>query len=87
MRWGGRLPRRCERRHACVVLLGKREENRYLGRHRLKWEANIKMVLKDIEWNCVKFYQVAEVRDKYWAVVDVVMNFHFPYNEGNISSS
>jgi len=59
MRWGDLLPRRCEWRHACGVLLGKREGNRYLGRHRLRWEANIEMDLKDIERNCVKFYQVA----------------------------
>ena len=45
------------------------------------------MDLKDIERNCVKFYQVAQDRKKNWAVVEVVMNFHFPYNEGNISSS
>jgi hypothetical protein len=49
LRWGGRLPRRRERRHAFGVLLEKREGNRCIERHRLRWEANVEMDLADID--------------------------------------
>jgi hypothetical protein len=37
-----------EKKNACMVLVGKLEGRRPLGRSKLKWEDNIKMDLKEI---------------------------------------
>jgi hypothetical protein len=39
-----------ERRGAYGVLVGKPEERRQLGRSRRRWEDNIKMELREVEW-------------------------------------
>jgi hypothetical protein len=39
------------KRNACRILLGKTEGNRSLGRHRCKWEDNIKMDLREVGWD------------------------------------
>jgi hypothetical protein len=39
-----------EKRNACRVLEGKPEGKRTLGRTRRRWEGNIKMDVKEIEW-------------------------------------
>jgi hypothetical protein len=39
-----------ERRSAYRALVGKPEGKRPLGRSRRKWEDNIKMFIKDVEW-------------------------------------
>ena len=45
MRWAGHVARMGERRGVYRVLVGKPEEKRPLGRHRCRWEDNIKMCL------------------------------------------
>jgi len=42
MRWAGHVARIGERRSIFQVLLGKPEGKRPLGRHRLRWEDNIR---------------------------------------------
>jgi hypothetical protein len=37
-----------EKRNACSVFVGKPEGKRPLGRHRRRWENNIKMDLRNI---------------------------------------
>jgi hypothetical protein len=37
-----------ERRDACMVLVGKPEGSRPLGKYRCRWEVNIKMDLHDL---------------------------------------
>jgi hypothetical protein len=37
-------------RDACRVLVGKRERRRSLGRHRRKWENDIKMYPGKVGW-------------------------------------
>ena len=39
---------------------------------------------KEISWECVNWIDVAQDRDKWQAVVNVVMNLQFPYNVGNL---
>jgi hypothetical protein len=39
-----------EWRDAYVVLIGEPEGKRLLGRHRCRWEDNIKMDLQEVEW-------------------------------------
>jgi len=45
MRWAGLVALMGERRGAYRVLVGKLEGKRPLGRHRLRWEDNIKLDL------------------------------------------
>jgi len=42
MRWAGHVARMMESRSVYRVLVGKPEGKRPLGRHRLRWEDNIK---------------------------------------------
>jgi hypothetical protein len=39
-----------ERRVADRIVVGRAEENRPLGRHKHRWEDNIKMYLQDVGW-------------------------------------
>jgi hypothetical protein len=50
MRWVGHVAHMEENMNAYRVLVGKPEENRPLGRTLRRWENNIKMGLKEIEW-------------------------------------
>ena len=55
-----------ERRSIYGVLVGKPEGNRQLGRHRHRWEGNIKM---GTDW-----IELVQDRDRWWVLVNVVMN-------------
>jgi hypothetical protein len=48
MRWAGHVARMGERRGVYRVLVGKPEGKRPLRRHRLRWEDNIKIDLKEV---------------------------------------
>jgi hypothetical protein len=41
MRWAGHVARMGEKRNACMILVGKPEGKRPLGRPRRRWEDNI----------------------------------------------
>jgi len=57
--------------------VGKPEGKRPLGRPRRRWEDNIKMDLREVggggDW-----MELAQVRDRWWALVNMVMNFRVP---------
>jgi hypothetical protein len=48
MRWAGHVARMGEVRSAYNILVGRPEGRRPLGRHRRRWEDNIKMDLREI---------------------------------------
>jgi hypothetical protein len=48
MRWAGHVGRMGEGRGVQRVLVGKSEGTRPLGRHRHRWEDNIKMDLQEV---------------------------------------
>jgi hypothetical protein len=50
LRWAGHVARMGERRGAYRALVGKPEGRRPLGRPRRRWEDNIKMNLREVEW-------------------------------------
>jgi hypothetical protein len=56
------------------VLMGKPEGKRPLGRPRRRWEDEIRMDLREIDWGSVDWIQLAQDRDRWWAFVNTVMN-------------
>jgi len=78
MRWAGRVARMGERRGICRILVGKPEGKRPLGRHRRRWEDNIKMDLQEVGCGCLEWIMLAQDRDRWRALVNAVMNLQVP---------
>jgi hypothetical protein len=66
------------RRGIYRILMGKREENRSLGRPRSRWEDNIKIDLRDVECGGVDWIGLAQDRDRWRALVTAIMNLRVP---------
>jgi hypothetical protein len=49
--------------------VGKPERKRPLGRPRARWEDNIKMDLQEVGWGGLDGIDLAQDRDRWWAVV------------------
>jgi hypothetical protein len=60
------------------LLVGKPEEKRPLERPRRKWMDNIKMDLGQIGWSGVDQIRLSQERDKWRALVNLVMNLRVP---------
>jgi hypothetical protein len=50
MKWARNVARRGEKRNAYMILVGKPEGKRPLGRPRCRWMDNIIMDLREIGW-------------------------------------
>jgi hypothetical protein len=61
-----------------LVLVGRPESKISLGRTRCKWEDNIKMDLQKTGWEGMNGTDMAQDRDKRWAVVNMVLNLQLP---------
>jgi hypothetical protein len=66
-------------------LAEKPEEKGPLGRPRHRWEDNIKMDLRELEWGSMDWINLYQDRDQWRALVYMVMNLLVPYNFGNSS--
>jgi hypothetical protein len=73
MRWVGHVARMGEARGVYRVLVGKPEGWRPLGRPRHRWEDNIRMDVREVEWGCVDWMELAQDRDRWRALVSAVM--------------
>jgi hypothetical protein len=78
MRWAGHVARMGEGRGVHRVLVGKPDGKRPLGRHRRRWEDNIKMDLQEVGGSCGDWMERAHKRDSWRALVNTVMNFRVP---------
>jgi len=67
-----------ERRGIYRVFLGKPEGKRPLGRHRHRWENNIKIDLQEMGCGGMDWIKLAEDRDRWQAPVNMVMNLQVP---------
>jgi hypothetical protein len=67
-----------EKRNPNRLLVGNPEGRRPLERQRRRWEDNIKMDLLEIGWGGVDWIGLAEDRDRWRVVVNVVMNLRVP---------
>jgi hypothetical protein len=78
MRWAGHVARMGEKRNAYRILVKMPEGKRPLGRPRRRWVDNIKMGLREIEWDGVDWIDLAENRDQWKALMNTVMNLRVP---------
>ena len=69
------MARMGEERGVHRVLVGKPEGKRPLGRARRRWEDNIKMDLQEVRGGGGNWMELAQDRDRWWALVNTVMNF------------
>jgi hypothetical protein len=61
---GGACSTNGEKRNACRNLVGIPEGKKPLGRHRHRWEDNIKMDLREIGWGGMDWIDLAQDRDQ-----------------------
>jgi hypothetical protein len=59
-------------------IVGKPEGRRPLGRPRRRWEDNIKMDLREVGLGGMDWIDLAQVRDRWRALVNAVMNLRVP---------
>jgi hypothetical protein len=59
-------------------LVGKPEGKRPLGRHRRRWEDNIKADLQEVGCGGMDWIELAQDREKWRELVNAVMNLRVP---------
>jgi hypothetical protein len=60
-----------ETRNAYRILVGESEGKRPLGRPRRRWVDNIKMDLREIEWDGMYWIELAQDSDQWRALVNL----------------
>ena len=60
------------------VLVGKRQGKRPLGRPRRRWEDNIDMDFQEVGYGGMDCIELAQVQDRWQALVNAVMNLRVP---------
>ena len=80
MRWAGHVARMGEDRgvHRMVVVVGKPEGKRPLGRPRRRGEDNIKMDLEEVGGGRGDWMELAQDRGRWRALVGTVRDFRVP---------
>ena len=78
MRWAGHVARIGEERELYMVLVGKSEGRRPLGRPRLRWVDNIRMDLQKVGCGYMDWIGLAQDTDRWRTLVNAVMNFRVP---------
>jgi hypothetical protein len=58
--------------------VGKPEGKRPLGRPRCRWENNIRMDLRKIGWSGMEWIHLAQDKDWWRVLVDMVINLRVP---------
>ena len=76
--WAGHIARMEERGDINRVLVRKTEGKRPLGRPRRRWKDNIEMDLQDVGCGGMDWIELAQDRDRWQALVNVVMNLWVP---------
>jgi len=78
MRWAGHVARMGEERGLYMVLVGKPEGRRSLGRPRHGWVDNIRMDLQEVGCGNMDCFGLAQDRDRWRTLVSAVMNLRVP---------
>ena len=58
--------------------MGKFEGKSPLAKPRRRWEDNITMDLQDSGYRGMDWIELAQIRDRLWALVHEVLNFRVP---------
>jgi hypothetical protein len=75
---GGPCSTNGEQRNAYILLVGKPEGKRPLGRPRRSWVDNIRMDLGKVGWCGVDWIGLAKGRNRWRALVNSVLNLLVP---------
>jgi hypothetical protein len=78
MRWAGHAARMGERGVVYRVLVGEPEGKKPLGRPKRSWEDTIKTDVQEVGCGGIDWIDLAEDRDRWWALVNAVMNLQVP---------
>jgi hypothetical protein len=78
MRWMGHVACMVEGRGVYRFLVGKPEGKIPLGRPRCRWEDNIKMDVQEVGCVGMDWIELAQDRDRWWALANAVMNLWVP---------
>jgi hypothetical protein len=73
-RWTGHVARMGKESGVYRVLVGKPKGKRPLGRHRRRWEDNIRMDLQEVGCGGIDLIGLAQDRNSWRAIVNAVMN-------------
>jgi len=74
MRWAGHVASMEDRKCAYKVLLERPYGQNPLGRHRRRWQNNIKMDFQEVGWGSMDWTDLAQDRDRWRALVSAEMN-------------
>jgi len=77
MRWAGHVAHIRKGRAEHRVLVGKPDGKSPLRRPTHRWEDNIKMYLREVRGGG-DWIELAQDRDRWWPLVNTVMNFWVP---------
>jgi hypothetical protein len=78
MKLAGHVARMGEVRGTYNILVGRPEGRRLLGRHRRRWEDNIRINLRETGFGDVDWIHLAQDRDRWRALVNTLMNLRVP---------
>jgi hypothetical protein len=87
MRWAGHVARIGAMRNEYKILVGKPEGKRPLGRPRCPWKDNIRIDIREIEWEGVYWMHRAQDRVQWRALVHTVTNLRVPKKARNFLTS
>ena len=74
LRWAGHVTRMGNERGAWKLLAGRPEGKRPVGRPRMRWENNINLDLREVDYTRDYWKTLAEDREVWRAYVHAVMN-------------
>ena len=78
MKWAGHVARMGEERGVYMILVGKPEGRRPLGRPRRRWVDNIRTDLQEVKCGYMDWIGLAQDRYRWRTLVSAVMNLRVP---------